>query len=807
MGIALKLSESERIAIAEKLFKVTARDNHKGELHGLCPIHGEKSPSFSYNFQKDTYSCFSCTAAGDLCDLWSKVNGYDLENGFKAFCREHSIESSSRTESTYPDPNQGRPMSDSDPSKDPAMVDHIIPEEVWEKFPPLPEDWVRKLEETRGWSRRMIEILDIRQQKFYLDKDSNLKEVKKPEKISIPIRNVQGRLVNIRHYQPGAKQYKIISWGKDYGEARLFPAAPTMPDNPILLCEGESDTICALSNGFNAITQTSKTKNWSREHLDPFRGRDVIIAYDADNAGRVYTDFAAECLSKVAKSVRVIQWPSFMGVADDGSVPKDHGQDITDFFVRHKRTPAELQALIDSAPFWKSRIPPPPEIPQDHPEDGVYRFYDYGVNNRYSFKPRLLAEQILADISLMYEPSTSLLYKWNDRFWEVLHEDYIKAKCLGYLENESQKGRVEDATFQVRMLCTIPEGREINDRSGFFCVENGMYSMEHDSLHEHAKDYFATYMFPVVYDPEHVPICERWIQFLEETIQTPEVIAQVQEFFGYCLTPSTAFEKCLLCLGPGADGKSTMLKILRELVGPKNCAAVNIEDLDDQFQRSSLYGKLLNISTEVGSKAMESKIFKAIVSGDSINAAFKHQDFFEFVPTCKMAFAGNRFPRVLDNTDGFFRKILPVSFKKQFLTGGDKKLFDTLKSELSGIFNWALVGRERLWRNQEFTQCDETKRIMLDYRRSNNPVLCFAEDECEFGDVNDKTFDTPKKDLYELYKKYCKEKGYIHFSDENFFRELKNARNHLEQYRPLIQGKRAYHLKGIRIVPRPTEAP
>jgi putative DNA primase/helicase len=357
---------------------------------------------------------------------------------------------------------------------------------------------------------------------------------------------------------------------------------------------------------------------------------------------------------------------------------------------------------------------------------------------------------------------------------------------------------VDDAIFQAKMLTSIPSDRKINDRDGFFCVENGMYNIEEDILQSHAKEFYSTYMFPVIYDPVTVAICKRWIKFLEETIQTPEVIAQIQEFFGYCLTPSTAYEKCLLLLGPGADGKSTMLKILREMVGSQNCAAVNIEDLDDQFQRSSLYGKLLNISTEVGSKAMESKIFKAIVSGDAVQAAYKHENSFEFVPTCKMAFAANRFPRVLDNSDGFFRKILPVQFKKQFLTGADKGLFKTLKGELSGIFHWSLIGRERLWKQQDFTESDETNRILLDYRRSNNPVLCFLEDECEL-DPGGQGYEATKKELYDKYESYCRDKGYSKYSEENFFRELRSARSNLEQYRPMVGGKREYVLRGIRI--------
>ncbi len=270
---------------------------------------------------------------------------------------------------------------------------------------------------------------------------------------------------------------------------------------------------------------------------------------------------------------------------------------------------------------------------------------------------------------------------------------------------------------------------------------------------------------------------------------------QMQEFSGYCITPSTAFEKCLLLLGPGADGKSVFLKILRELVGAENCAAVSFPDLEDQFQRSSLYGKLLNISTEVGGRAIESPYFKAITSGDPLNAAFKHRNAFEFCPTCKLAFAANRLPRVLDNSDGYFRRLLPVQFKRQYLDDFDPKLFETLKSELSEIFAWAVEGLQRLWGQGGFTQCDETERLLLDYRRVNNPILAFVEDRCTLGD----DYETSKREIYQDYRSYCGESGYQIMNIENFFRELYAANNSLRQLRHRADGKIVRYVSGIKV--------
>ena len=812
MGIALKhLPESQRATIARSLYKVTSEDNNRGEIIGLCPIHGESNPSFSYNYKKDVYKCLSCNIDGDLLKLWSEVNGHGQKEGFKAFCAEYGIELKHSDHE-----HQSGEKSKQESTGAPELTHEQIVTQMnlaWEKFPALPAAMIARLEKERGWMKEWIEMLYLRLETWRLSKKGELYQVKEQHqvKIAIPIRDSEGNLINIRLYQPGAKQFKILSFGKTTGTSALFPERPQYSDRPVLLTEGESDTICALSYNFNAITQTSKLKNWPPEHLAPFKGRDVVVAYDADQAGQKYALFAALALTGTAKSIRMLSWPAFMGVDEQGGVPVDHGQDLTDFFVRHGKTTEDLEILIDASAPW-----PPETVKITEPEkpaaeksvedhNDILQFWESGVNKRYSFRPRLLAEKILLDLPIMYEPQTGLVYKWNDRHWEILHEDYLKTRCLVYLRNESNKGRADDATFQAKMLSSIPPGRKINDRTGHFCVENGMYNIDEDKLAPHAKDFYATYMFPVIYDPINVAYCKRWIQFLEETIQTPEVIAQVQEFFGYCLTQSTSFEKCLLLLGPGADGKSTLLKILREMVGSQNCAAVNIEDLDDQFQRSSLYGKLLNISTEVGSKAMESKIFKAIVSGDAVQAAYKHENSFEFVPTCKMAFAANRFPRVLDNSDGFFRKILPVQFKRQFMIGADKNLFTTLKAELSGIFHWALIGRERLWKQQDFTESDETNRTLLDYRRSNNPVLCFLEDECELA-TGDQKFEVTKKELYDKYEAYCRDKGYSKFSEENFFRELRSARSNIEQYRPRSGGKREYRLKGIRILGQMSES-
>ncbi len=79
------------------------------------------------------------------------------------------------------------------------------------------------------------------------------------------------------------------------------------------LVEGEPDLICALSQGLNAVTQTAGCGTWRDEFSEAMAGRDVVIAYDADQAGHKGAQVAAKSIVLQAKSLRIIQWPEVMG--------------------------------------------------------------------------------------------------------------------------------------------------------------------------------------------------------------------------------------------------------------------------------------------------------------------------------------------------------------------------------------------------------------------------------------------------------------------------------------------------------------
>ena len=112
------------------------------------------------------------------------------------------------------------------------------------------------------------------------------------------------------------------------------------------------------------------------------------------------------------------------------------------------------------------------------------------------------------------------------------------------------------------------------------------------------------------------------------------------------------------------------------------------------------------------------------------------------------------------------------------------------------------IGLHRLLEKGRFTHCDETFKNLRDYRRLNNPVLCFVDDECDQGETEEHVCD--KALLYAKYVSYCKVNGYIAFGCESFFRELYTAISSLKTSRPRgANDTRVRIVSGLRLIAPP----
>ncbi|AIC96502.1 DNA primase family protein [Shouchella lehensis] len=351
----------------------------------------------------------------------------------------------------------------------------------------------------------------------------------------------------------------------------------------------------------------------------------------------------------------------------------------------------------------------------------------------YTFNANVFAEHFLKRCYVQSEESGLLFLYSNTGVYKSLNEIEL-GRVIREIMHEgrsySWKSHYETEAYKA-LLRAAPSVKEMNVHRKYINVKNGMFNLDTYELSPHSPDLLSTVQIPIEYDPKKD--CSKFDQFLKDiTSDDQELVRVHQELFGYWLTGETRAEKAVYYYGSGANGKSVMAGILTELVGEKNVSSVPLSEFGQQFGMASIIGKTLNISAEneMGGKALRTENFKAIVSGDPITINIKYRPAISYKPHCRLLFLVNSLPDSLDVTEGYFRKLMIIPFRRTF-RGSEKDvtLSKHLKEELPGILNWAILGLKRLRANQyQFSNSQLIQDLHEGYYSEQNPVADFFDD-------------------------------------------------------------------------------
>jgi putative DNA primase/helicase len=238
-----------------------------------------------------------------------------------------------------------------------------------------------------------------------------------------------------------------------------------------------------------------------------------------------------------------------------------------------------------------------------------------------------------------------------------------------------------------------------------------------------------------------------------------------------------------------------LLDTLKNLVGLQNVSAVEPGRLNDRFQRGHLYGKLVNLITEVPARHMIADAqLKAIVSGDVINAEHKHEAPFEFQPYATCWFATNHMPQTVDHSDAIYRRAVVIPFNRVFAEHQqDRGLTKALREELPGILNLALEAFGQVLDRGYFTISASCEAEKKKWQIENDQVQQFINECCQ----PDPLEKAETKELYRSYVAWVKESGIKHsYSKGNLSKRLKEL-----GYSPGHSGSKRY-IQGIKLIKR-----
>lgn len=282
---------------------------------------------------------------------------------------------------------------------------------------------------------------------------------------------------------------------------------------------------------------------------------------------------------------------------------------------------------------------------------------------------------------------------------------------------------------------------------------------------EHRKDDLFYYCLPYPYEPK--ADCPLWHHFLDHVLPDQKAQQVLAEFIGYSLMQHHQFEKMLWLVGPGQNGKSTVLDVLESLFGSENVSNLSLDQLtNDQIMRSAFEHKLLNISSETGDK-INASVMKRICSGEAVTVEQKYVNPHETRSYGKVIMATNELPKP-ENTSAFFRRIIMLSFEVT-ITDDEKDvhLADKLKTELPGILNWVLESLPPLMERNEFTTSESSERIKKEYELESDNVKLFLYEMLEPSATS-----THGQDLFDAYLGYCKNSNLYPTGRTKFYKRL-----------------------------------
>lgn len=312
-------------------------ENARGDVFVNCPFHegrtgyGDETASMSVNLNPENagmYKCFggTCGAHGTLIKFYEEYRKYhgvtigdkDVrgEASFRVMAQELTV------------------LFDIDPS---TLQRALVDDETLAQ-------WAHDLHKTKGGKRALKHLLEERGLTSRIISDFRLGFDEQSGRVTIPIRDADGSVVNVRKWLPvyarttkQLKRNKITSLPGCGTPPRLFPY-DALRQQQIIICEGELDCIVLHGLGLNAVTSTGGVTAFDKSWIRYFTDKNVVLMLDSDAAGDRASDELLEKLYKVVRSIKSIVLPE---------------KDVTDYVVSIGELAGEaIRQMIHNEPSF-----------------------------------------------------------------------------------------------------------------------------------------------------------------------------------------------------------------------------------------------------------------------------------------------------------------------------------------------------------------------------------------------------------------------------------------------------------------------
>ena len=365
------------------------------------------------------------------------------------------------------------------------------------------------------------------------------------------------------------------------------------------------------------------------------------------------------------------------------------------------------------------------------------------------------------DGAARYEPASRDWFCWDGRHWarddegqiirqakrvvdellstaKLLNDPDTSKRRMAFAFKSQSAARISGMIELARTEPGVPIKFDAFDRQPHLLnVANGMVDLRTGELLPHDRNALATHVIDLDYDPAAAcPVFERFVA--DVLAHDAELIEYVRRAVGYAATGETR-EQCFFLLhGEGANGKSTFLNAVRNVLStyakhtPTETLIAKSGGASNDLAR--LAGTRFVTASEANAdQRLAEALLKQVTGDEPIVARYLFKEFITFLPSFKLFLATNQLPQVNGNDPAIWRRIRTIPFTRVFTPEEqDRQLADKLAVERAGILAWIVRGAVS-WYKDGLPTPAAVRAANADYRSEMDSVGQFIDERCEMA--------------------------------------------------------------------------
>lgn len=286
---------------------------------------------------------------------------------------------------------------------------------------------------------------------------------------------------------------------------------------------------------------------------------------------------------------------------------------------------------------------------------------------------------------------------------------------------------------------------DLNRHKNLFCVKNGVIDLQTSKLYPFDPKYLITNQADVFFYPNaDTAFVEK---FFHEVIPDEATLLGVLRYLGYCLTGEKIYHICQFWRGRGANGKTTILDMLIQLLGsyaiklPTNALLESMRPMDANAASPALAmldGDIrLAILDEIPRNCrLDATTFKTITGDQFITARPLYGNPRKIELRAKLILNGNHLPTFDVDDGGLQRRINNVEYTQIFSAD---RADVTLPAKLATPENRSALLKILVSHSQDFysnglIESDDMKAAKAEYFNENDFVASFVDEYCVIGE-------------------------------------------------------------------------